>query len=32
MSQSNEVKIRPLTPADRAEWEVLWRDYLDFYQ
>jgi len=32
MSQSNEVKIRPLTPADRAEWETLWRDYLEFYQ
>jgi GNAT superfamily N-acetyltransferase len=32
MSQSNAVKIRPLTPADREGWEALWRDYLDFYQ
>lgn len=32
MSQSNTVIIRPLAPADREGWEVLWRDYLDFYQ
>ncbi|MFD3245743.1 GNAT family N-acetyltransferase [Rahnella aquatilis] len=32
MSQPHDVIIRPLTPADREGWEVLWRDYLDFYQ
>ena len=32
MSQPQDVVIRPLTPADRQEWEMLWRDYLDFYQ
>lgn len=26
------VTIRPLTPADRAEWEPLWRGYQDFYK
>jgi len=24
--------IRPLTPEDRAEWEVLWRGYLTFFE
>ncbi|WP_134706474.1 GNAT family N-acetyltransferase [Rahnella sp. CJA17(1/100)] len=32
MSQQQDVMIRLLTPADREGWEVLWRDYLDFYQ
>ena len=32
MSQPQDVVIRPLTPADRQGWEILWRDYLDFYQ
>lgn len=32
MSQPHDVMIRLLTPADREGWEVLWRDYLDFYQ
>lgn len=32
MSQPQDVMIRLLTPADREGWEVLWRDYLDFYQ
>ncbi len=24
--------IRPLAPGDRAAWDVLWRDYLAFYE
>ncbi|WP_417260933.1 GNAT family N-acetyltransferase [Celeribacter sp.] len=24
--------IRPLTPKDRAQWDVLWRAYLTFYE
>ncbi|WP_417278431.1 GNAT family N-acetyltransferase [Celeribacter sp.] len=24
--------IRPLTPEDRAQWDVLWRAYLTFYE
>ena len=24
--------IRTLQPADRAQWDVLWRGYLDFYE
>jgi GNAT superfamily N-acetyltransferase len=32
MSSSQAITVRPLTPADRAGWEILWRDYLDFYQ
>lgn len=24
--------IRPLAPEDRAEWEVLWRGYLTFFE
>jgi GNAT superfamily N-acetyltransferase len=26
------VQIGPLTPADRARWEVLFRGYIDFYE
>lgn len=26
------TRIRPITAADHAEWRVLWRDYLTFYQ
>ncbi|MFU2315236.1 GNAT family N-acetyltransferase [Rahnella sp. PCH160] len=32
MSQSQDVVIRSLAPADRESWENLWRGYLDFYQ
>ncbi len=32
MSQLAKPVIRPLTPADREQWEALWREYLDFYQ
>ena len=26
------VRIRPLIPADRADWERLWTAYLEFYE
>jgi len=26
------IVIRPLVPADRAQWEPLWKGYQDFYQ
>lgn len=26
------VSIRPLAPADRAQWLVLWNGYLEFYE
>ncbi|CAN1519045.1 WecD Histone acetyltransferase HPA2 and related acetyltransferases [Rhabdaerophilaceae bacterium] len=26
------LTIRPLTPADRAQWDVLWQAYLAFYK
>ncbi|MCA3634757.1 MAG: GNAT family N-acetyltransferase [Methylobacterium sp.] len=26
------LDIRPLTPADRAQWEPLWQGYLAFYK
>lgn len=26
------LTIRPLTPADRAQWEPLWQGYLTFYK
>jgi GNAT superfamily N-acetyltransferase len=26
------ISVRPLTPADRPEWEALFRAYIDFYQ
>ncbi|WP_226553388.1 GNAT family N-acetyltransferase [Celeribacter naphthalenivorans] len=26
------LTIRPLTPEDRAQWDVLWRAYLTFYE
>lgn len=29
---SHPPRIRPLTAEDRAEWTVLWRAYLDFYE
>lgn len=32
MSEVNKAVIRPLTLADRTQWERLWREYLDFYQ
>ncbi|MBY8976933.1 GNAT family N-acetyltransferase [Rhodobacteraceae bacterium NNCM2] len=28
----SELKIRPLTAADEAEWRVLWTGYLEFYE
>jgi GNAT superfamily N-acetyltransferase len=28
----SSVQIGPLTPADRAQWEVLFRGYIDFYE
>jgi GNAT superfamily N-acetyltransferase len=28
----NEITIRPLARADRAQWEPLWRGYLAFYK
>lgn len=28
----NEIAIRPLTRADRRQWEPLWRNYLVFYK
>jgi GNAT superfamily N-acetyltransferase len=27
-----DIVIRPLRPDERADWEPLWRGYLDFYQ
>jgi GNAT superfamily N-acetyltransferase len=27
----SKVEIRPLRPDERADWEPLWRGYLDFY-
>ncbi len=26
------MHIRPLVPADRAQWDPLWRGYLEFYE
>lgn len=26
------ITVRPLTPADRAVWQPLWKGYLDFYK
>ena len=26
------ISVRPLTPADRAAWQPLWKGYLDFYK
>jgi GNAT superfamily N-acetyltransferase len=26
------VSIRPVRPSDRAEWEILWHGYQEFYQ
>ena len=26
------ITVRPLTPADRAAWQPLWKGYLDFYK
>lgn len=31
MSELANAVIRPLTLADRAQWQGLWREYLDFY-
>ncbi len=28
----SRVEIGPLTPADREQWEVLFRGYIDFYK
>jgi len=28
----DHITIRPLTPADRAQWAQLWCDYLAFYE
>ena len=28
----SDVLVRPLTPADRAQWEPLWHAYLAFYE
>lgn len=32
MSQSQDVVIRPLTPADYVGWKKLWNAYLTFYE
>ncbi|WAT00695.1 GNAT family N-acetyltransferase [Rouxiella chamberiensis] len=32
MSEQGKPVIRPLTFADQAQWEGLWKEYLDFYQ
>lgn len=32
MSPSQDVVIRPLTPADYAAWKKLWNAYLTFYE
>jgi GNAT superfamily N-acetyltransferase len=29
---ASRVEIGPLTPADREQWEVLFRGYIDFYE
>jgi GNAT superfamily N-acetyltransferase len=29
---ASRVQIGPLTPADREQWEVLFRGYIDFYE
>ena len=26
------ITVRPLTPADRTQWQPLWKGYLDFYK
>jgi GNAT superfamily N-acetyltransferase len=28
----NDIIIRPVAPADRAQWEPLWQGYLAFYK
>jgi GNAT superfamily N-acetyltransferase len=28
----SDIVIRPMRPDERAEWEPLWRGYLDFYR
>lgn len=28
----SEISIRPLRPDERADWEPLWKGYLDFYE
>ena len=32
MPASNDITVRPLAPDDRAEWEPLFRGYLEFYK
>ena len=32
MTKSNNVTIRPVASTDRAEWDVLYRGYADFYK
>lgn len=32
MSQDIQVRIRPLTASDEADWRRLWTGYLDFYE
>ena len=32
VSDVNSLIIRPLAPADRAEWAELWTAYLEFYE
>lgn len=32
MSVASAVQIRPIAAADEAEWRVLWRGYLDYYE
>ena len=29
---STQIAIRPLRPDERADWEPLWRGYLEFYK
>ena len=32
MNEDARIKIRPLRVDERADWEPLWRGYLDFYK
>ncbi|MEM8693712.1 MAG: GNAT family N-acetyltransferase [Pseudomonadota bacterium] len=32
MADQTALHVRPLLPSDRAQWDVLWRDYLAFYE
>jgi GNAT superfamily N-acetyltransferase len=32
MASDSEIRVRPLTAADRPDWERLFRAYIDFYE